>query len=56
SICKREWIKQNPTGTEEEFASYWGTLGPEGQKKFELKAVEHRATLQEPGDQLKPKK
>ncbi|KAG6898906.1 hypothetical protein C0993_002927, partial [Termitomyces sp. T159_Od127] len=29
SICKREWIKQNPTGMEHEFTEYWDSLDAE---------------------------
>ncbi|KAG6892862.1 hypothetical protein C0992_012179, partial [Termitomyces sp. T32_za158] len=29
SICKREWIKQNPIGMEHEFSEYWDSLDAE---------------------------
>ncbi|KAG6852757.1 hypothetical protein C0991_009312 [Blastosporella zonata] len=40
SICKREWVKQNPNGTNLDFAAYWTALGLQGQKEFNLKAGE----------------
>ncbi|KAG6881984.1 hypothetical protein C0992_013016, partial [Termitomyces sp. T32_za158] len=33
SLCKREWIAENPQGTEGEFAVHWAALGTAGEQQ-----------------------